>query len=47
VLSDFDVAGNGLNGAGCGVDPQGVLASFALKLAAMRLQVPQKIAAFH
>lgn len=46
-LSNLDVAGNRLNGAGLGVYPQRMFAAFTLEAAAVSLQVPEQITAFH
>ena len=47
VLADLDVARNRLHGAGLGIQPERVLTAFALQAAAVSLQMPEQIAAFH
>src|ERR1039458_8014925 len=47
VLSNLDVAGNSLNLAGLGAYPKRMFAAFTLEAAAVSLQVPEQITAFH
>jgi hypothetical protein len=47
LLSNLDVAGNCLNRAGLGVYPERMFAAFTLEAAAVSLQVPEQVTAFH
>ena len=47
VLSDLEVAWNSLNRAGLGVYPKRAFAALTLETAAVSLQVPEQITAFH
>jgi hypothetical protein len=47
MLSDFDMAGNGLHRVGLGIQPEGMPSAFPFEPASVCLQMPQQIPALH